>query len=557
MGIQVENSRTSVRKFPPLSCPLIALSVSFSIFNAVKITNRKPTHYGSVIAVIDHFSPVAKNNPVANTGYASVLLLSPSGTSADTIFRDNEMFTEALFKTLVATKLDVPPKRKISNSDAIDCVLECLRDKACQSVNRRHGDSLCELIGTNKFKDHSALKTSTDYNHFYVTLPKIIQLQTLAMHSVLLLSPSGTSADTDFRDNEMFTEALFKTLVATKLDVPPKRKISNSDAIDCVLECLRDKACQSVNRRHGDSLCELIGTNKFKDHSALKTSTDYDHFYVTSECDRHPCRDGDFCRPHYGEGSYRCDCRENYTGPGYGNVGGNSRVTSFMISTSHDNDTWTFVKAMNKSVNIFPGNTDNVGIVKTTFSPPVVGRYFRITTKTCVSYCSFRLEFYGCDICKLGHALGMENRRVKAAQLSQSTYYDNNPVYGGDNARLNKVVWPQGAQLHIDNDDGGWFKVDFLRDKVIIAFAMQGYGNAHAVERTKRFWVSTSHDDEVWTFVKNTTSGSPKLFPGNVHSIATVNTTFTPPVIGRFFKVTTKECYQCCSFRLEFYGCDV
>ncbi|XP_048587600.1 lactadherin [Nematostella vectensis] len=463
-----------------------------------------------------------------------------------------------------------------------------------------------------------------------IQLPKIIQLQTLAMLSVLLLSPSGTSADTIFRDNEMFTEALFKTLVATKLDVPPKRKISNSDAIDCVLECLRDKACQSVNRRHGDSLCELIGTNKFQDHSALKTSTDYDHFYVTSECDRHPCRDGDFCRPHYGEGSYRCDCRENYTGPvcehctgpalgmedgrikdsqlsqssfqqdpkyarlnrvevpqgaqlmqsdtdggwflvdflvtkvisafamqGYGNVGGNSRVTSFMISTSHDNDTWTFVKAMDKSVNIFPGNTDNVGIVKTTFSPPVVGRYFRITTKTCVSYCSFRLEFYGCDICKLGHALGMENRRVKAAQLSQSTYYDNNPVYGGDNARLNKVVWPQGAQLHIDNDDGGWFKVDFLRDKVIIAFAMQGYGNAHAVERTKRFWVSTSHDDEVWTFVKNTTSGSPKLFPGNVHSIATVNTTFTPPVIGRFFKVTTKECYQCCSFRLEFYGCDV
>ncbi|EDO43505.1 predicted protein, partial [Nematostella vectensis] len=82
---------------------------------------------------------------------------------------------------------------------------------------------------------------------------------------------------------------------------------------------------------------------------------------------------------------------------GYGASGSQAYVTSFLISSSDDNSNWSILNNGSKILlQIFPGNTDNTGILKTTFSPPVIGRYFKINTKTCSAYCTFRLEIYGC-----------------------------------------------------------------------------------------------------------------------------------------------------------------
>ncbi|XP_032233081.2 lactadherin isoform X2 [Nematostella vectensis] len=138
--------------------------------------------------------------------------------------------------------------------------------------------------------------------------------------------------------------------------------------------------------------------------------------------------------------------------------------------------------------------------------------------------------------------------------MSQSSYAEDNPIYGPDRARLNIPSTPYGAQLKASDSDGGWFKIDLLNTHVITAFAMQGYGSTGSAARVTSFLISSSNDDAAWLSVAHT-HGSPKIFPGNTDNTGILKTTFSPPVIGRYFKITTKTCSVYCSFRLEIYCC--
>ncbi|EDO37390.1 predicted protein [Nematostella vectensis] len=157
--------------------------------------------------------------------------------------------------------------------------------------------------------------------------------------------------------------------------------------------------------------------------------------------------------------------------------------------------------------------------------------------------------------CVASQALGMKDGRIKDVQLSQSSLRDNNPQFGTHRARLGITTWPPGALLSDTDMDGGWFKVDLLRPVIFTSFEMQAYGH-NGGSMTKTFQISTSNNNATWSFVE-AAAGVPKVFPGNTDNVGTVTTTFSPPVVGRYFRIVAKSCSIYCSIRLELYGCSL
>ncbi|EDO30735.1 predicted protein [Nematostella vectensis] len=103
--------------------------------------------------------------------------------------------------------------------------------------------------------------------------------------------------------------------------------------------------------------------------------------------------------------------------------------------------------------------------------------------------------------------------------------------------------------------DGGWFNIALNTTKTITAFAMQGYGNPGSIDYVMTFMISTSFDNSSWSFVEHS-PGVTKIFPGNTDNNGIVTTTFSPPLITRFFRIVAKTCARACAFRLEVYGCE-
>ncbi|EDO43984.1 predicted protein [Nematostella vectensis] len=170
--------------------------------------------------------------------------------------------------------------------------------------------------------------------------------------------------------------------------------------------------------------------------------------------------------------------------------------------------------------------------------------------------CTCIKQFYGrdCDKCN-GTALGMEDGRIVSAQLSQSSFYRDDPEYGTDRGRLNLDIWPMGAHLRSDDVDGGWFKIDLITTKIITAFAMQGYGRPISIDRVETFQICTSDNNNDWVFLEKS-PGAPKIFPGNNNNKDTVTTTFSPPLMARYFRIVAKTCGRACALRMEIYGCE-
>ncbi|XP_032220648.2 coagulation factor V [Nematostella vectensis] len=157
--------------------------------------------------------------------------------------------------------------------------------------------------------------------------------------------------------------------------------------------------------------------------------------------------------------------------------------------------------------------------------------------------------------CVASQALGLKDGRIKDVQLSQSSVRDDNPQFGAHRARLGLASWPPGALLSDTDMDGGWIMIDLLRPMIFTSFAMQAYGH-NGGSMTMTFQISTSNNNATWSFVEEA-PGVPKVFPGNRDNFGTITTTFSPPVVGRYFRIVAKSCSVYCSFRLELYGCSI
>ncbi|XP_068676595.1 uncharacterized protein [Montipora foliosa] len=92
------------------------------------------------------------------------------------------------------------------------------------------------------------------------------------------------------------------------------------DYSDCALKCLLNMSCFSFNfatlpdNNSGQYLCELLASDKYNHANSFVPSRDFDHFAITSPCERLPCKNGGTCRPLYDTNSYVCQCAEGNNG---------------------------------------------------------------------------------------------------------------------------------------------------------------------------------------------------------------------------------------------------
>ncbi|XP_001640553.3 uncharacterized protein LOC5520843 isoform X2 [Nematostella vectensis] len=154
--------------------------------------------------------------------------------------------------------------------------------------------------------------------------------------------------------------------------------------------------------------------------------------------------------------------------------------------------------------------------------------------------------------------LGLEDERIKDAQFTALTAYDENiKVYGPQRARLNLLKWPQGYRGNPKSQENSWVSVDFGRGVVITGIATQGYGERGIQEWVSMFMLmySTQEDDNEKTLAPADRS-SEWLFQGNYDASTVVRQSILRPVIASRVKLIPIEWHTNVGLRMELFGCD-
>ncbi|KAJ8253052.1 hypothetical protein GJAV_G00208600 [Gymnothorax javanicus] len=148
------------------------------------------------------------------------------------------------------------------------------------------------------------------------------------------------------------------------------------------------------------------------------------------------------------------------------------------------------------------------------------------------------------------HPLGLISQSVKDAQITASHYTGE---------------WkPHLARLHnsgqynawsTDQQTGNWIQVDFQRPVVISKVATQGAKQLFSSLYVEKYTISYSTDRRKWTVYKGISNS--KTFTGNQNYYEVKETTFFPPLIGRFVRLMPVQSYNRPTVRLEYYGCEL
>ncbi|XP_020911456.1 uncharacterized protein LOC110249210 [Exaiptasia diaphana] len=205
------------------------------------------------------------------------------------------------------------------------------------------------------------------------------------------------------------------------------------------------------------------------------------------------------------------------------------------------------------STKYFRGNSNMHSIVYHDIERPFVASFLRFRPTRWRSYISMRVEVYGCStVGACNKALGMYSTRIKAAQITASTYYNNalKPEYARLNRRLGQGSW---SARH--NNHNQFLQVDFGTVKKIVQIATQSRHNVH--QWVTSFWLSYSIDKAHWVLYKYKSGQSEgvKTFQANRDIYSTVYNPINPGIKARYVQIKPRGWRSHISMRVEFYGC--
>ncbi|RMX45808.1 hypothetical protein pdam_00023168, partial [Pocillopora damicornis] len=103
------------------------------------------------------------------------------------------------------------------------------------------------------------------------------------------------------------------------LDVPKIEGIALPSDTDCLLRCMRNDHCFSLNVAafslpNGSTSCDLLSTDKYNVSDKFKEDRTSHHFSIMNPCENFPCQHGGTCHANYETYDYSCACEQNYTG---------------------------------------------------------------------------------------------------------------------------------------------------------------------------------------------------------------------------------------------------
>uniref|UniRef100_A0AAQ4QXA3 Coagulation factor VIII, procoagulant component n=1 Tax=Gasterosteus aculeatus aculeatus TaxID=481459 RepID=A0AAQ4QXA3_GASAC len=232
-------------------------------------------------------------------------------------------------------------------------------------------------------------------------------------------------------------------------------------------------------------------------------------------------------------------------------------ITSFHISYSLDQDTWTTYRGnRTKQKGVFYGYMDSSKVKNNLFSPPFVARYIRILPRDFVQRPALRLELLGCDLNSCSLPLGLQKKIIPDDGLSASSFHSS----------LLSSWSPSLARLHLggrtnawrpkNNNPHEWLQVDLGTVKRITGVVTQGARSLFYPMMVTEFSVTVSHDGHSWRSVLEDGSQREKIFTGNSDTDDEALTVFDPPLFGRYLRVHPRGWINDIALRLEVLGCD-
>ncbi|XP_041484756.1 EGF-like repeat and discoidin I-like domain-containing protein 3 [Lytechinus variegatus] len=252
----------------------------------------------------------------------------------------------------------------------------------------------------------------------------------------------------------------------------------------------------------------------------------------------------------------------------------NHWVTSFVVSSSLDNITWTdYLNVYTGSVEVFPGNDDRNSYVTHMFIRPIVGRFFRIHPKTFYGRIAMRMELYGfgpvtdviaalnvegkpgCRPPLLGEGLGVEDGRIPDSSLTASSFFaaDHEPYRGRLNTPEDLGI-TVGAWVAVKADSNKWVKVELNNETLVTGVISQGRAREASGQMVTSLHISYSRDNTNWIFALEDQCGVRKTYPGNFDGNSYVTTLFPHPVTARFVRFHPVKYRKNPSMRFEVLG---
>ncbi|XP_013880529.1 milk fat globule EGF and factor V/VIII domain containing b isoform X4 [Austrofundulus limnaeus] len=235
-------------------------------------------------------------------------------------------------------------------------------------------------------------------------------------------------------------------------------------------------------------------------------------------------------------------------------------IKAFKVASSLDGKTYTMYRTEGQRKDqVFVGNVDNDSTKTNLFDPPIIAQYIRIIPVVCRKACTLRMELVGCELNGCSEPLGMKSRLVLDRQITASSTFRTwgleaftwHPHY----ARLDKQG-KTNAWTAATNSRSEWLQVDLLSSKKITGIVTQGAKDFGCIQFVTAFKVALSNDGKTWTIVKDETTGTDRIFPGNSDNNVHKKNLFEPPLYSRYVRFLPWEWHERITLRMDLLGCN-
>ncbi|XP_076027182.1 milk fat globule EGF and factor V/VIII domain containing b isoform X3 [Genypterus blacodes] len=251
---------------------------------------------------------------------------------------------------------------------------------------------------------------------------------------------------------------------------------------------------------------------------------------------------------------------------GASRVGSAEFIKAFKVASSLDGRTYTVHRTAGEGKDqVFVGNVDNDGTKTNLFDPPIIAQYVRIIPIVCRKACTLRMELVGCELNVYSNTsgcsepMGMKSRLVSDSQITSSSTFLTWGIeaftWQSHYARLDKQgktnAWSAAA-----NTQSEWLQVDLQSPRKITGVITQGAKDFGSIQFIMAFKVAHSDDGQFWTIVKDETTKTDRIFPGNSDNNGHKKNIFEPPFYARFVRILPWEWHERITLRMELLGCD-
>ncbi|XP_010788507.1 lactadherin-like [Notothenia coriiceps] len=155
--------------------------------------------------------------------------------------------------------------------------------------------------------------------------------------------------------------------------------------------------------------------------------------------------------------------------------------------------------------------------------------------------------------------MGMKSRLLTNRQITSSstfrtwgmeafTWY---PHY----ARLDKQG-KTNAWTAATNNQSEWLQVDLGATKKVTGVITQGAKDFGSIQFVTAFKVAYSNDGRSWTIVKDETTKTHRIFPGNSDNNVHKKNIFEPSFYARYVRILPWDWHERITLRMELLGCD-